>query len=70
MKLGRAYKLAAFAASHKAKAKIMLGNGDHEGAKKEEIAYLQRVDEIPTAHRQQVSPFLDASVQIKLLALQ
>lgn len=70
MKLGRAYKLAALAAAHKANAKTLLENGDHEGAKNEEIAYLKRVDDIPAAHRQRVAQFLDMSIQIKIAAIQ
>jgi hypothetical protein len=66
MKLGRAYKLAALAAGHKAKAIILLEKGDHEGAKKEEIEYLDCVENIPSKLRPEVMWFLDASLQAKL----
>lgn len=68
MKLGRAYKLAALAAAHKAMARILFENGDHEGARKEEIAYLDRIESIPSRLRQEIMPFLDASLALKLAA--
>ncbi|UOB04031.1 hypothetical protein [[Acidovorax] ebreus] len=46
MKLGKAYKLAALAAAHKTRAIVLLERGDHDSAKKEEIAYLNRIEEI------------------------
>ncbi|HXL82714.1 MAG TPA: hypothetical protein VN989_01150 [Casimicrobiaceae bacterium] len=69
MKLGRAYKLAALAARHKAKAIVLLEKGDHEGARKEEIEYLDCVENIPSKHRLEVGPFLDASLQAKLTSM-
>jgi len=48
VKLGKAYKLAAMAASHKAKAVCLLEKSDHEAAKKQEIAYLDCVENIPS----------------------
>ncbi len=68
MKIGRAYKLAAFAASHKAKAISLLEIGDHDGAKKEEIAYLVQVESIPSKFRHEIARFLDALLQVKLSA--
>jgi len=65
MKLGKAYKLAAQAAAHKARAIELLENGDHDSAKKEEIAYLNRIEDIPSTFRQEVSLFLDACLQRK-----
>ncbi len=69
MKRGKAYKLAAVAATHKVRAIVLLRNGDHEGARKEDIAYLDRIENIPGKLRQEIGPFLDASVQAKLNAL-
>jgi len=66
MNRGKAYKLAALAAAHKTRAIILLKNGDHEGARKEEVAFLDRIEYIPGRLRQEIGPFLDASVQIKL----
>jgi hypothetical protein len=66
MKLGKAYKLAAIASSHKAKARRLLKTGDHEGAKRAEIAYLECVENIPSRFRQQMIPFLDACLEVKL----
>lgn len=65
MKLGKAYKLAALAAAHKACAIKLFEGGDHDNAKKEEIAYLNRIEEIPSTFRHEVSPFIDACLQRK-----
>ena len=70
MKLGKAYKLAALAAAHKTRAIALLESGDHDSAKKEEIAYLNRIEEIPSTFRQEVSPFIDACLQRKRCAYQ
>jgi hypothetical protein len=66
MKLGKAYKLAAVAASHKARAMRRLDQQDHEGAKVAEVAYLGCVESIPSKFRQQMMPFVDACLQVKL----
>lgn len=65
MKLGRAYKLAALAAAHKARATACLDRGDSEGARREAVAYLATLDDIPGHFRQQVSPFLHAAILLK-----
>lgn len=66
MKLGKAYKLAAMAASHKVKALRLLEKSDHDGAKKEEVAYLDCVENIPSRARQQMMQFADACLKVKL----
>lgn len=65
MKPGKAYKLAAEAAGHKVKATTLLSEGDHEGAKREEIAYLDRVEDIPSKFRHEAMRFLEAAIQVK-----
>jgi acyl carrier protein len=69
MKIGRAYKLAALAADHKVRAMVFLENGDHTGAKREEIAYLDRLNDIPSGFRHELAPFLDACLQAKFGAI-
>ena len=65
MKLGRAYKIAAIAASHKANAVRYLNSGDTERARTEELQYLNLMEEIASVYRQQVSAFVDAVVALK-----
>jgi len=66
MKLGRAYKLASLAAAHKAKALNCLSTGDHDGARLEEVHYLERVEDIPSHFRQQLASYLDEVIAVKL----
>lgn len=66
MRLGKAYKQAALAAAHKVRAKLLLEAGDPTGAKHEELAYLRHLENIRSAERQRVAPFLDAVIKTKL----
>lgn len=69
MKLGKAYKLASLAAGHKVKALACLNAGDHEGARREEVHYIDRVEDIPSHFRQRLSSYLDDVVALKLRAV-
>lgn len=66
MKRGKAYKFAATAAAHRVKAMRYLEAGDHENAKKEEVAYLDCVESISSPFRQQMMQFVDQCLQVKV----
>lgn len=66
MRAGRAYKLAAVAASHKANAILLLEDGNHAEATKEEIAFIDCIEDIPSWLRQKVMPFVDDCVAAKI----
>jgi hypothetical protein len=66
MKLGKAYKIAAMAAAHRAKAHNLLAKGDVEGPRKENLEYLKGLDDIPFQYRQTVTNFFNDAVQLKL----
>ena len=66
MKPGKAYKLAALASAHRAKAIQLLEIGDGAGAKREDIAYLDCLGQIPSLLRNQIASFFEDCLQIKL----
>lgn len=70
MKTGKAYKLAALASSHRAKAIQLLETGDSAGAKIEDIAYLDCLGQIPSKLRHQIGSFYEDCLKVKLALAQ
>ncbi len=66
MKPGKAYKLAALASAHRAKAIQLLEMGDGVGAKREDIAYLDCLGQIPSMLRHRIGSFFEDCLRIKL----
>ncbi|WP_298353648.1 hypothetical protein [Rhodoblastus sp.] len=66
MKPGKAYKLAALASAHRAKAIQLLDMGDGAGAKREDVAYLDCLGQIPSMLRHQMASFFEDCLRIKL----
>ena len=66
MKPGKAYKLAALASAHRAKAIQLLEMGDGAGAKREDVIYLDCLGQIPSMLRQQIGSFFEDCLQLKL----
>ncbi len=69
MRLGRAYKMGASAAGHKARALALFDAGDHTGATKEEIAFINCIEDIPSRLRQKIMPFVDACIEARLAVI-